>query len=79
VQPEDRHQTTNESRHYENSDGMACDTIATGPAKSASESPDKGSKGRKRKYPTKAGPSKSKRRVRKELGYFFVWKLQVLQ
>ncbi|XP_059434362.1 NAC domain-containing protein 82-like [Corylus avellana] len=66
VQAEDRHPTTNESRHSENSDGMACDTIATTrPAKSASESPDKGSKGRKRKYPaiTKAGPSKSKRRV----------------
>jgi hypothetical protein len=79
VQPEDRHPTTNESRHSENSDGMACDTIATRLAKSTSESTDKGTKGRKRKYPTKAGPSKSKRMVRKELGYFFVWKLQVLQ
>jgi hypothetical protein len=40
---------------------MAYDTTATGTAKSASESPDKGCKGRKRKYSSKAGPTKSKR------------------
>ena len=40
---------------------MAHDTIATGTAKLASESPDKGSKGRKRYYSSKAGPAKSKR------------------
>jgi hypothetical protein len=58
---QDHHPTTNESRHSENSDGMACDTVATRPAKSASESPEKGSKGRKRKCSSKAGPAKSKR------------------
>ena len=58
---QDRNPTTNESRHSENSDGMACDTIAPRHAKSTSESPDKGTKGRKRKYLTKAGPAKSKR------------------
>jgi hypothetical protein len=45
------HPTTNESL-YENSDGMTYDT---------SESPDKGSKARKRKCSSKAGPPKSKR------------------
>jgi hypothetical protein len=40
---------------------MACDTVATGTAKLASEFPDKGSEGRKRKYTSKAGPAKSKR------------------
>ena len=40
---------------------MACDTVATGTAKLASEFPDKGSEGRKRKYTSIAGPAKSKR------------------
>ncbi|XP_059434346.1 protein NTM1-like 9 [Corylus avellana] len=59
---EDHPITSNECLHPENSDGMECDTtIATGTAKSASESPDKGCKGRKRQYTSKAEPAKSKR------------------
>jgi hypothetical protein len=58
---QDRNPTTDESRHSEDSDGMASDTVATGTAKLASEFQDKGSEGRKRKYTSKAGPAKSKR------------------
>jgi hypothetical protein len=46
------HPTTNESLHSEISNGMTYDT---------SESPDKGSRPRKRKDSSKAGPAKSKR------------------
>jgi hypothetical protein len=46
------HPTSNESLHFEISDGMTYGT---------SESPDKGCKARKRKCSSKAGPAKSKR------------------
>jgi hypothetical protein len=47
-------QATNESLHSEISNGMTYDT---------SESPDKGSRARKRKDSSKAGPAKSTRSV----------------